>query len=35
MNIEGQEIETCQIVVVPIGNARITEKKSFTQEQQC
>ena len=29
MNIEGQDTETYQIFVVPIGNAKITEEIEF------
>ena len=29
MNIEGQEMETYQFFVVPIGNAKITEETEF------
>ena len=29
MNIEGQDMETDQLFVVPIGNAKITEEIEF------
>ena len=29
MNIEGQEMETCKILVVPMGNTKITESTQF------
>ena len=29
MNIEGQYMETCQIFLFPMGNAKITEELEF------
>ena len=34
-NIRDQDIKTYQLFVVPIDNAKITEKYSFSQKHQC